>query len=380
MPAVPRDGDRTRMARLPRVAGASNPCPGLLDRELAGRGHPVEDAPAFTVRWLWRARRSVGFLHFHWRPDLYYALIRREGPPPRLQGLRSWLRLPGFAWRLGVARRLGYRVIWTIHEVYPPENARRPPGAISRRLDRVAGHLLARSSDLLLAHDEPVARRARVELALGARRVEIVPHGSYTGVYPPGRSRAEVRAALGIAPGAFAFLSFGQMRRDKAIEVLVEAFAGLSEPDVLLLVAGRIEDARTGELLTAAAARDPRIVLRLGTVPDAEVAELHAAADAAVLARDREWTSGSAILALSLGVPVVASRLEVHRELLGDAGWLFAPGDAGALRAALRAAAAEPEAARARGIAAERRAAELPSWAAVAERVAALIAQPPRRG
>jgi len=74
------------------------------------------------------------------------------------------------------------------------------------------------------------------------------------------------------------------------------------------------------------------------------VAELFAAADAAVLPRADGGTSGALVLALSHGVPVVASDLPVYSELVSaaGAGWLFEPGDRAALSAALEDVAAEP--------------------------------------
>jgi glycosyltransferase involved in cell wall biosynthesis len=89
------------------------------------------------------------------------------------------------------------------------------------------------------------------------------------------------------------------------------------------------------------------------------------------------WTSGSLLLALSLGVPVVAAAISPYEELLGrgEAGWLWQPGDVESLRDALRAAAADPVVARAKGAAALRRAGALPSWAQIAAQTAALMAQ-----
>src|SRR5439155_15164215 len=119
--------------------------------------------------WLWRARRDIDILHFHWRADRYYALRRplADGvpppPAPRFQGIRSWLKLVAFAGRIAAARLLGYRLVWTIHEVYPPESFTRPPGAVSRRIDRLGGRLLSRKCDLLLAHDVSTRERARAE-------------------------------------------------------------------------------------------------------------------------------------------------------------------------------------------------------------------------
>jgi len=368
---------RCGLARFPPPGRSVNPCLDLLDEQLTRLGAAVLSDPELSARWLWRSRHEVRLLHFHWRADEHYACLGRAVDDrtvrrPRLQGHRSWLKLATFAGRLVAARALGYRLAWTIHEVYPNETELRPPGTISRRIDRTGGRLLARFSDIVLAHDHGTAKRAGVEL--GLQGVAVVPHGSYLGVYPPGRSRAEVRDELDIPADAFVFLCFGDVRQDKALELVLDAFTSIEDPRIALVVAGRIKDEPCARLVAGAAARDPRIRPRLGLVPRGQVAELFGASDVAVLGRSEAWTSGSLILALSLGVPVVASRLPIHEDLVGDgqAGWLFEPGDSWSLRESLVAARAHPAVARTKGEAALRRARGLPSWLEVAERTAAL--------
>jgi beta-1,4-mannosyltransferase len=367
------------LARL-AVAG-NNPYFDLLDRGLAAQGFTVVPQPRFSLGWLLLNQRKVTFLHFHWRPDLYYLwrlprpLRRRRIRLERLQGPLTWLTLARFVVRVLVARALGYRVVWTIHELYPPETGRRSPGSVSRRVDRVAARLLVRSSNVLIAHDDETARNAQVEFGDPTKPVHVVPHGSYIGVYTPGRARAAVRAELRIAADAFVFVCFGALRPDKGIELLLTAFRALPLEEVVLVVAGRPEDSASARSTMRAFRVDRRIRPILGTVPADGVAELFAAADAAVIPRSETWTSGSLILALSLGVPVVAARLPAYEELLGGerAGWLFAPGDPDSLRGTLERAARDPAAARAKGAAALRQAKNLPSWNEIAERTAALL-------
>ncbi len=346
----------TKLADFSRTSGM-NPYVPLLYEHLAALGIQRAPGARFEFGWLWQARHDVTFLHFHWGPDRYYSFGR-----PR------WLGLGLFAARLLVARALGYCVVWTIHEVYPPHST------AGRRLDRAAARMLAGASHLLLAHDRATADRARAELGRAAERVEIVPHASYVGVYPRGRPAAEVRAELGIAPDAFVLLSFGKLRRDKALALLLEAFAGLESRDTVLVVAGLVEHREVGCRLAEAAAADPRIRAVPEFVADERVVELFEAADAAVLARGEAWTSGSLILALSLGVPVVAARVAPYCELVGpDAGWLFDPGDPASLRAALERAASEGLRRSEPCAAALGQAARLPTWVEMAERTAALM-------
>jgi glycosyltransferase involved in cell wall biosynthesis len=354
----------------------------LLYGGLREHGVDCVAEPPLTFRWLARARNNVDVLHFHWRPDRYYAWYRRLGlgtsrRRPRTQNLRSWLRLGLFACRLRVARLLGFRLVWTIHELYPPQTSTMPNGAVSRQVDQVGSRLLAGSCDLLLAHDRVTADRARQEFGEPFEQVEVVPHPSYLGVYRADRPSGVVRKDLGIAADTFVFLCFGALRPDKSIGLVVDAFLGIERSDVALVVAGVVEDLPSCDALLAAAALDERIRPLLGFVPHDRVGELHAVAQACVLGRREPWTSGSMILALSLGVPIVAADVPPYDELTaaGRAGWLYRPGEAESLREAMCEAVADPARAREKGRAALEQARRLPTWSQTGERTAALILQ-----
>lgn len=317
-----------------------NPYGQLLYAALGAAGFHLVPDPRLAPRWLWRHRARVAFLHFHW-DELYYESTSRR---PRFRGARSWLKLGRYASLLALARILGYRIIWTVHEVVPHE-ARNP------RRDLLAARILARSSHALLAHDRATAARVASVLRTNGRAVAVVPHGSYAGAYPAGRSREAVRERLGLDRSSFVFLAFGNVRAYKRFDLLLEAFGRLDAPDVALVIAGeflwRFRDPewerRTRAQLASAIERDPRIRYLAGRVPDEEVAELHGACDAAVLARSDGWTSGSMILALSHGLPVIAARRPAYVELLADgpAGWLYEPGSAASLAHTLALAASD---------------------------------------
>ncbi len=340
-----------------------NPYLRLLYRHLAEYGfHPVPE-PRLRAGWLWRNRRRAGFLHVHWPESLY----RFRRGPRLLRPLLSWVKLALFAARLAWARLLGYRIVWTVHQLYPHERE-------SRLGDRLAARLLGRASSLLLAHDRATADAIREALPEVGDRLQVVPHGSYVGVYPPGRSRQAVRRELGIPEDAFVFLSFGELRAYKDLGLLIEAFQGSGLSGARLVVAGHPKDPRVERVVREAAAADARIVPLLGWIADSGVAELFGACDAAVVARSDGGTSGSLILAMSLGLPVVAADRPAYRDLLdgGRAGWLFSPGDPGSLAARLMDAAGDRPGAVERG----RRAyevAERLSWPDIAARTASAL-------
>jgi glycosyltransferase involved in cell wall biosynthesis len=338
-----------------------NPYLDLFYGALETLGVPRGPAARLRVLWLLAHRRDVRYLHVHWPQPLY----RFERGPARIRPLLSYVKLALLAVRLRTARALGYRVVWTVHQVYPHGSA--------TRLDRAGAGIVVRNAALLVAHDPETAARGQRELA-PARAIEVVPHGSYVGVYPAGRARDDVRDALRTSLDAVVFLSFGEIRTNSDSTVLLEAFAKLSLDSVSLLVAGNAKDPRAGRAAAAAAEADDRVVRIDGFVPLERVRELYDAADVAVVSRGDGGTSGSLILALSLGKPVVAADTPVNRRLLaeGSAGWLFRPGDADDLRRVLEAAAAD-EAARASRGATARRLADALDWDDAAATFAALL-------
>lgn len=357
---------RGAVAQLPPPGRSPNPYADLLYGALAEHGLPRVPFPDFTVSTLWRSRRTIRFLHFHWRPDRWYApCLPVYGRAGVLRRVQAGAQVCRFAFRVVCARLLRYRIVWTVHEVWPARDA---------RIDRTGQMLLARASCLLLAHTSAVADRLRAELGRSLP-IEIVPHGTFKDVYPVIRTAAEVRSELGIPPDAFVFLCFGQMRADKRVGFLLDAFAAVEQPDTYLVIAGQPAHGPSLRRAQRAARDDARIRVLMEQIPHERVGDLFEMADAFVLARSEVWTSGSLVLALSLGRPAVAARLEPVVELLGegDAGWLFDPDDVDSLAHALRSAAADRATAAEKRLVARLRGERLPTWDAVAERTAQLF-------
>jgi glycosyltransferase involved in cell wall biosynthesis len=337
-----------------------NPYQRLLYGALAAEGIELVRDTRLKLDWLLRSRDHVDTLHFHW-PQGYY---RHERGPRRLRRPLSWLRLSLFAGRLAAARALGYRVAWTVHQVYPHETR-------SPRQDRIGALLLARASHVLIAHDLDTAAAVQAEFG---RSASVIPHGSYVGVYQGGQARSVVRAGLGIPDDAFVFLCLGHLRAYKAIEGLLDSFRALADRNLVLVVAGLAVDDSVAEKIKVSAGVDPRIRPLLEFIPDERVAKLFEACDVAVVPRRDGGTSGSLILALSLGRPVVAARTSAYEALTGgeEAGWLFDMLGADSLRDTLARTVVERDSAREKGAAALERARRM-SWGEVAKRTAPLL-------
>jgi glycosyltransferase involved in cell wall biosynthesis len=309
-----------RVAFFPNHRGW-NPYLDLLEAGLAGLGVEVVDAPRLPYRD-WLGRREADVLHLHWLHVLY------RGPDLR-SSLAGAARLVA---QLTVAKRAGYRVVWTVH------NLRAHDGRYGR-LDRWVTGRVAWLADAVLVHCSAAAAALAAEH--GRRHgVLVAPHGHYIGAYPDRVTRDEARAWLGLGAGETVFLYLGQLRPYKGLSGLVDAFAALPAPEARLVVAGRLHHKDPGEAagLLAALASEPRAVVREGWVADDDLQRYFRAADVAVCPFESVLTSGSAVLAMSFGRPVVAPSLGCLPELVvPGSGRLYDPDRPGALRSALAA-------------------------------------------
>jgi glycosyltransferase involved in cell wall biosynthesis len=312
------------------VPAQSNPYQGLLARALEAQGVAVRLGAGprrfpilpLVTAWLRAGRPDV--LHLHWthrylRPMLGIGSFGRRRTAFELRFLRS----------------RGVRVVWTVHNVDAHE-------ALADEAGRAAHAAIASAADAIICHCEAARDLVVQEYRLGPglrARIHVVPHGSYADVYPDTLDRTSAREALGLRPHERAFLSLGRIRPYKGIEDLLDAFRVLDRDDARLVVAGDLSDPALEAPLRRHAGEDPRITLLPGHVPDERMHLFLRAADVAVLPYRDVLTSGSAILALTFGLPVVAPRIGCLPETLDGCSIMYDPerpdGLLGALEAAL---------------------------------------------
>jgi len=305
-----------KVAFLPVYA---NPYQRLLAEALGGQDVAVELLNGLpSPGWLRAHAGDVAILHYHWLYGLYMA---RAATPAQVGRFVARLRLAG---------RLGYRLVWTAHNILPHRAPFAPLHAAIRRL-------MMRRADAVITH---CAAGRRELLARFPRRgpVEVIPHGHYRAVYRPILSRQEARARLALPDTNYVYLALGNIAAYKGLDYLSTTFEQTAGPDDMLLIAGRNRDGRLVERLTQAAAHDPRVRVQVGEIPEEEMATYLTAADVMVAPFENILTSGSVIAALSLGLPVIAPALGCLPELVTpEAGILYNPTDPAALGQALQA-------------------------------------------
>jgi len=276
----------------------TNPYNALLSQAVARAGAVVEEA---------RVRALLGrhdIVHIHWPEHLFSARSR----------VRAWAQAVTFVVILSWLRWRRARVVWTVHNL-AAHHARHP--RLEARMwrwfvRRVDGYIaLSRSGREAVVARWPV---------LAPRPGFVIPHGHYRPVYPDTIDRAEARSRLELPPNARVTTFVGAIQPYKNLPALIAAFRGVPGESWRLVVAGRPQDRAHREEIVAGAGTDPRIRLDFGFVPDDEVQVYLRAADLVVLPYRDILNSGSAILALSFGVPVLVPSAGAMADLREVAG------------------------------------------------------------
>ena len=237
-----------------------------------------------------------------------------------------------------VAARGGPPVLLTVHNLVQPEIAGPTRALFYRRAEALA----VRLCDHTFAVSEQVATHLR-RLRVAEGKIEILYLG--VGAAPPIlKSRAEVRAELGVAEGEPLIVTASRLSRQKALPVMLQAVGHLEKAVLAVLGTGPLEESlRERARLDGIGDR----VRWLGFRDD--LADYLAAANAFCLSSVWEGVPLSAQEAILLRTPVVATSVGGMPELLEDgvSGRLVPPGDPRALAAALEDVLFDPARARA---------------------------------
>lgn len=205
--------------------------------------------------------------------------------------------------------------------------------------------------------------------ASGAARDDGAPEPAASGAGPTGRDPTSVRVGF-----------VGRLAPHKGIDVLLDAVAG--DPRLTLRIAGTGPDEDRVRGRVRALGLDGRVSM-VGHLGQEHLPAFYGGLD--VLAVPslttpswREQFGRVAVEAMASGVPVVASDSGALPDVVGGAGLLVPPGDAGALRSAIVLAGTDAAlAARMRAAGLER--ARECDWEAVADRYVAMYARVTRR-
>jgi len=255
--------------------------------------------------------KGYTILHLHWFYTFY---------PP----LRNWLLNNALTRALYsllfiifilFIKILRYRLIWTVHNVVP---------LVKQFINSVGiMKILSNLSNSKIVHSKTTLENMK-KLHISTRFSYIIPHGSYSGIYINNICREDAREKVGVDKKNFVFCFLGRIESYKGVLELLHDFLSLNEENLGLIVAGECRNRDLKRRILDYKSYS-NIILHLEFIKDDDIQIYLNTADVIVYPFQTITTSGSVILALSFGKPIIYPKMGNLRDLPGDIGFSYKP-------------------------------------------------------
>ena len=306
---------KRKMLCLPSAGG--NPYQALMYGELTSE-HDIEFENPNGLSRLDEGEFAT--VHIHWDDRMFG---RGDSEQANENTLNAALD------RLRKFKSSGGRIVWTIHNDTPHK-------AIDLETFRKGRFALCQLADVIHVHADHAADH--MVKAYGARKetLHVVPHPSYLGAYEPAEQTLHRPFP---AADKRQFLFFGMFRGSKGIHAIREVAGKLTKRNVPyhLKMYGKAFSSQVRLLRLLAA--NVNIDLRTDRIPDSEVPEIFGSSHVFLAPYQSLFTSGSVMLALTFGLPIIGPNIRELRETTPDEchGLLYDPqSPRGLIRSMLR--------------------------------------------
>lgn len=250
------------------------------------RGLPRSVRP-MSFTWGRALAGSYELLHVHWPEEL----VRDP------HGFKRAIKCVLFLILVAKCKALRIPIVRTVHNETPHESTGRTERLLLKLMDSATDHWIVMN---------PATRSPE------GRRRSHVPHGHYRTAY-------DIPASCDVVERSIVF--FGEIRHYKNVSMLCHAFLDLPNDELYsLTVMGRPGSVDMAEDLRRVVGAEPTVCLRLGYAPSSELILTIASAHLVVLPYVRFHNSGAALLALSVGRPILVPDCESARELMTEFG------------------------------------------------------------
>lgn len=222
------------------------------------------------------------------------------------------LRLPFELWFLRYCRRLGARLVCTVHDILPSDTGEKHKHTFQK---------LYGMMDALICHSAPVKKQLVRNFHIPSERIRVIPHGPFFYDFPR-QSQNAARARLGIKPDQCLVLWQGIIRPYKGLDFLLDAWAAVQNTgaNACLMIAGTGDESLLEAIRQKVQALSlyQSVDLQFGFAETGEMLAYYQAADVVVYPYKAVTTSGALMTGITQGKAVVATSLAPFRELLRD--------------------------------------------------------------
>lgn len=264
----------------------------------------------------------ISVLHLHWLEPYI------NKPNPFLEFIYSIKFLTDIL----LVRCSGTTLVWTVHNQIEHDT-------IFPWLERWIRQILIKLASYIIVHNESSLEYLKKEYKLLPEKSQVISHGHYRTIYPLEIDKGKARQKLALPLDRRLYLHIGSLRPYKGIEYLLEVWQ--THKDVVsesfLLIAGYTYDVHYIDKLQTLVTQTDHCTLHFRFIEAEQIHIYFSAADVVILPYTRILTSGSLILAMSYGKPIIAPRLGAIPETLEPADWLlYDPTDSQGLSHALQ--------------------------------------------
>ncbi len=258
---------------------------------------------------------NLGSIIKYWKPDVVH--VHWTFPYMITNSrLMTIIKSSCFICMLVILKLFGIKIVWTVHNIIDHEGK-------FKSIELFFTKFLAKLSNRLIVHCQSAKLEVMKTYEMIDSSIIVIPHGSYIGKYKNTINRDDARNRLKISEEDKVFLYFGQIRSYKGIPELIYAFNKLDNKKAKLFIVGKLLDEDIAVKILSN--RDDRIKSVLTFVPDGDIQIYMNAADVVVLPFKDILTSGSAILAMSFGKPIIAPKVGCITDTIDKKGGFLYP-------------------------------------------------------
>ena len=240
---------------------------------------------------------------------------------------------------------LRFTIVYTAHDLLPHGDNSQNSQSIFRKIYCI--------SDKIIVHSESNKREMVDLFKIDAKKVYVVPHGSFDAFYTDKNlTKDTARKEIKIPDGKRVILFFGFIKKYKGLEYLVSAFQKIKGglDNITLLIVGSIyngdnEDFKFYSDLIDLISHDDDIICVNEYVPFEKINSYFLASDVVVLPYIKTYTSGILLAAYAAGRPVIVTDTGALSEVVdfGKSGFIVPPKDVNALAQAIMKTLSNPD-------------------------------------
>ena len=269
----------------------------------------IFNIPIFPKLIWYKINKKFQIIHIHWTFPLRFPFEHKIFKFIDYYYQLTFLKL---------IKLLRYKIVWTVHEILPHDVETSDDLSLRKYLSEISDAKIVHSHSTIIEMNK---------MGLSTENTIVIPHGNYISNYENVVNKSEARRKLGIDKSDFVFLHFGVIEERKGINTLLETFSKIIKKDVKLLLVGKIPDSpdKSMNKLLGEMKRQlgNNFILIDKFIRPNDAQYYFSASDIVVLPFKKIGTSGTVILSLSFGKPIICPKIGNIIDLPSDIGIFY---------------------------------------------------------